>query len=67
MCSSSGLADKKGKCRLFFGLDDEFSSLAVVSLGKKDAGFNKAEEIDEGKENIRIGVAGILRLNEKLL
>jgi aminopeptidase len=61
----SGLADKKGKVRVFYGLDSEFSSVAVVSLGKAGVGYNAAEQIEEGKENVRIAVAaGVKQLQE---
>ena len=52
------MSQKKGKQRVFYGLDPEYSSVAVVSLGKKDAGFNEQEELDESRDNIRIAVAG---------
>ena len=54
----SGLSDRKGKCRVFYGLDPDFPMVAVVSLGKRGVGFNELEEVDEGRENVRIGVAG---------
>ena len=57
-CFRSGLADKKGNVRVFYGLDSEYSGVAVVSLGKPGVGYNAAEEIEEGKENVRIAVAG---------
>ena len=60
LSTRSGLADKKGKVRVFYGLDADFGSVAVVSLGKQGAGYNAGEEIEEGKENVRIAVAGKL-------
>ncbi len=52
------MADKKGKCRLFYGLDEEYSSVAVISLGKKAAGYDEMEGVDMARENIRAAVAG---------
>jgi len=65
LIKQSGLADKKGKVRVFYGLDSEFGSVAVVSLGKQGAGYNAAEEVEEGKENVRIAVAaGVKQLQD---
>ena len=43
---------------MFYGLDSEYTAVAVVGLGKKDAGYNDLEEVEEGRENVRNGVAG---------
>uniref|UniRef100_A0A8C3UA29 Cytosol aminopeptidase n=2 Tax=Catharus ustulatus TaxID=91951 RepID=A0A8C3UA29_CATUS len=48
---------KKGKTRIFHGLHQDFPSVAVVGLGKKNAGINEQENWNEGKENIRTAVA----------
>ncbi|OXB82894.1 UNVERIFIED_CONTAM: hypothetical protein H355_003336 [Colinus virginianus] len=48
---------KKGKTRLFHGLHQDYPSVVVVGLGKKNAGVNDQENWDEGKENIRAAVA----------
>uniref|UniRef100_A0A8C4XKF8 Cytosol aminopeptidase n=2 Tax=Falco TaxID=8952 RepID=A0A8C4XKF8_FALTI len=48
---------KKGKTRIFHGLHQDFPSVVVVGLGKKNAGVNDQENWDEGKENIRAAVA----------
>ncbi|XP_056345625.1 cytosol aminopeptidase [Oenanthe melanoleuca] len=48
---------KKGKTRVFHGLHQDFPSVAVVGLGKKNAGINEQENWNEGKENIRTAVA----------
>nr|XP_054766200.1 cytosol aminopeptidase-like [Lytechinus pictus] len=53
---------KKGKSRVFYGLNEEFSKVAVVGLGKKSAGVNDLEEIDEGRENVRVAMAAGVRL-----
>ncbi|NWI05746.1 AMPL aminopeptidase, partial [Tichodroma muraria] len=44
---------KKGKTRIFHGLHQDFPSVVVVGLGKKNAGINEQENWNEGKENIR--------------
>ena len=62
---SSGLAAKKGKCRVFYGQDEEHGGIAVVSLGKQNAGYNELEEVDEGRENVRTAVStGVKQLHE---
>uniref|UniRef100_A0A8C9FN91 Cytosol aminopeptidase n=1 Tax=Pavo cristatus TaxID=9049 RepID=A0A8C9FN91_PAVCR len=48
---------KKGKARVFHGLHQDFPSVVVVGLGKKNAGVNDQENWNEGKENIRAAVA----------
>ncbi|XP_068083968.1 cytosol aminopeptidase-like [Anabrus simplex] len=54
---SSGPPLKKGKVRVFFDLEPEFSCVAVVGIGKECAGYDEFEERDEGKENIRRAAA----------
>jgi len=62
----SGLSDKKGKVRVFYNLAEDYPSVAVVSLGKQGAGYNHSEQIEEGKENVRIAVAaGVKQLQEE--
>ncbi|XP_030305562.1 cytosol aminopeptidase isoform X2 [Calypte anna] len=53
----SGPPLKKGKTRIFHGLHQDFPSVIVVGLGKKNAGINDQENWNEGKENIRAAVA----------
>nr|XP_013815493.1 PREDICTED: cytosol aminopeptidase isoform X2 [Apteryx mantelli mantelli] len=48
---------KKGKTRIFYGLHQDFPSVVVVGLGKKNAGVNDQENWNEDKENIRAAVA----------
>ncbi|XP_068799416.1 cytosol aminopeptidase [Struthio camelus] len=48
---------KKGKTRIFHGLHQDFPSVVVVGLGKKNAGVNDQENWNEDKENIRAAVA----------
>ncbi|XP_071477827.1 cytosol aminopeptidase-like [Diadema antillarum] len=56
---------KKGKGRVFYDINQEFSSVAVVGLGKKSAGHNELEVLDEGRENVRAAVAtGVKQLRE---
>lgn len=37
--------------------------MVVVGLGKRSAGFDEQENWNEGKENIRAAVAGLLALS----
>uniref|UniRef100_T1IIZ4 Cytosol aminopeptidase n=1 Tax=Strigamia maritima TaxID=126957 RepID=T1IIZ4_STRMM len=56
---------KKGKSISFFGIDNDYSSVAVVGLGPEDAAYNDHEEIDEHKENVRTAIAaGIRKLRD---
>ncbi|XP_063977725.1 cytosol aminopeptidase-like isoform X2 [Diachasmimorpha longicaudata] len=56
--SLAGPTIKKSKTRVFWGLEDGVHAcVAVVGLGKQNLGYNSLEEIDEGKENIRVAVA----------
>ncbi|XP_033213415.1 cytosol aminopeptidase-like [Belonocnema kinseyi] len=48
---------KKSETRIFWGLDDSFTAIAVVGLGKPNLGINELEEIHEGKENVRSAAA----------
>ena len=62
---SSGLASKKGKSRVFYDQHEEYGGIAVVSLGKQNAGYNELEELDEGRENVRTAVArGVKQLQD---
>ncbi|XP_013778400.1 cytosol aminopeptidase-like [Limulus polyphemus] len=62
----SGSSLKKGKNRIFYGLDKEYPCVSVVGLGPKNAGFNELEEIEEQRENIRIGVSGGVKQLQEL-
>lgn len=55
---------RKAQTRVFWGLDDSFSAVAVVGLGKQNAGINDLEEIHEGKENVRVAAAAGCRALE---
>lgn len=46
-----------GEVRMFFGLSEEFAAVSVVGLGKECAGYDSFEQMDEGKESIRIAAA----------
>lgn len=50
---------KGGKVRVLYNLNQEFPAVAVVGLGKANAGFNEQEEVDEGKEAVRTAAAGL--------
>uniref|UniRef100_A0A7N6AVE9 Cytosol aminopeptidase n=1 Tax=Anabas testudineus TaxID=64144 RepID=A0A7N6AVE9_ANATE len=53
----SGPPLKKGKSRVFYGLHKDFPCVAVVGLGKNNAGVCGAENWDTSKENIRQAVS----------
>lgn len=46
----AGPLPKRGECRLFFNIEQSFSTIAVCGLGDKCLGYNEEEMIDEGKE-----------------
>ena len=50
--------EKKGKGRVFYGLDANYGAVSVVSLGKRGLGFDETEQLDERRENIRSAIAG---------
>ncbi|PSN46244.1 Cytosol aminopeptidase [Blattella germanica] len=54
---AAGPVPKKGEVRVFIKLCNEFSSVALVGLGKECQGYNDIEERDDGKETIRIAAA----------
>jgi hypothetical protein len=51
---------KQGKGQVFYNLGSEFPVIAVVGLGKDDADYNEQEDIDEGRENVRIAASSTL-------
>lgn len=57
---------KKGKARVFYNLSSEFKAVSVVGLGDGSLGYNKLEEIDEGKETVRTAAAGTVWLQNKI-
>ncbi|XP_061586846.1 cytosol aminopeptidase [Cololabis saira] len=61
----SGPGLKKGKSRIFYGIHKDFPCVAVVGLGKSNAGVCGVENWDISKENIRQAVsAGCRQLQE---
>ncbi|XP_068583102.1 cytosol aminopeptidase [Cebidichthys violaceus] len=62
----SGPALKKGKSRIFYGIDKDFPCVAVVGLGKTSAGVCGSENWDTSKENIRQAVSVGCRLLQDL-
>lgn len=46
----AGPLPKRGECRLFFNIEQSFSTIAVCGLGDKCLAYNEEEMIDEGKE-----------------
>lgn len=59
MLKSSGPLPQLGEIRVFPELEPMFNIVAVVGLGDNNAGYEKIEQRDESKENIRkaVGVA----------
>ncbi|KAJ8271579.1 hypothetical protein COCON_G00104380 [Conger conger] len=66
LLSISGPALKKGKSRVFYGVHEDFSSIAVVGLGKRSAEVCGKENWDSSKENIRAAVSVGCRLLQDL-
>uniref|UniRef100_A0A8C8A5A1 Cytosol aminopeptidase n=1 Tax=Oryzias sinensis TaxID=183150 RepID=A0A8C8A5A1_9TELE len=62
----SGPKLKKGKSRIFYGIHKDFPCVAVVGLGKNDAGVCGAENWDTSKESIRQGMAAGCQLLQEL-
>ncbi|XP_050348635.1 cytosol aminopeptidase-like isoform X1 [Nymphalis io] len=57
---------KLGKAFVVTDVVLEFGPVAISSLGKKDPGYNKLEELDETRENVRVMVgAGVRALCER--
>lgn len=62
----SDMRKGKGKGHVFNNLDSEFVSVCIVEIGKKGAGYNQLEIIDEGREDVRVAVAtGVTRLRKE--
>ena len=51
---------KTGQARTYYNVDDEYQSVVVVGLGPDGDVVNKAEGLDEQKENVRQAIAGAL-------
>ncbi|XP_052755597.1 cytosol aminopeptidase-like [Galleria mellonella] len=57
---------KLGKAFTVTDLLPEYSAVAITCFGPKDPGYNKLEELDETKENVRWGVgAGVRELQAR--
>lgn len=52
------LTGELGRYKLFSALENEFSTVCVVGLGKEGAGYSELENLEEGLENARIA-AGV--------
>lgn len=57
---------KRGECRLFYALEPNFSVVVIVGLGHKCLGYDSHEQIDEGKEAIRVAAASGCRALQAL-
>lgn len=55
LIKESGITGILGKGKVFNNLDPEYSSVAVIGLGKEGLGFNALEGLDQGMENARVG------------
>ncbi|KAK6642203.1 hypothetical protein RUM44_013926 [Polyplax serrata] len=57
----AGPCPKLGEVRIFYDLEPEFSAVAVVGLGLQCEGYCDTEQLDKGKENIRVAAASAAR------
>ena len=48
---------KIGECRLIYNIEPNFSVVAICGLGEKCLGYDSHEQLDEGKEAVRIAAA----------
>ncbi|KAJ8317404.1 hypothetical protein KUTeg_005308 [Tegillarca granosa] len=56
---------KKGKTRVFYGLNSEYSTVAVTCLGKQGEGYDEVEGMHLGREQVRSAIAnGVRQLND---
>lgn len=55
---SAGNQVKAGKSFLFWGIDEEFQSVAVVGLGKKNPVQDDIELISQENESVRVAASG---------
>ncbi|KAL3284242.1 hypothetical protein HHI36_018405 [Cryptolaemus montrouzieri] len=53
----TGPPPEKGVVRIFYDLDKSFDAVAVVGIGRQCQGYDVFEQMDEGKEAIRIAAA----------
>lgn len=57
LISLAGPCPKLGEVRIFYDLEPEFSAVAIVGLGKRCEGYSEEENLDKGKEHIRVAAA----------
>ncbi|KAJ8982672.1 hypothetical protein NQ317_017662 [Molorchus minor] len=62
----TGPPAKKGEVRVFYNIDEEFSMVAVVGVGRECQGYDVFEQMDEGKEAIRIASSTGCRALQKM-
>lgn len=64
----AGPCPRLGECRILYDIDPLFPIVCVVGLGVECAGYNEDEQMDLGKENVRIaaGVAARLMMQFQL-
>ncbi|XP_022106709.1 cytosol aminopeptidase-like [Acanthaster planci] len=61
----AGPTIKPGQAKILYDVNQDFSCVAVVGLGKQSAGYSHVEQVNEAKENIRAAVAaGATQLRE---
>lgn len=53
----SGKPPLQGEVRMFYNVDDEFNVIVVAGLGQECQGYDVFEQMDEGKESIRVAAA----------
>lgn len=59
-------APKKGQVRVLFDMEPDFVAIALVGLGRECLGYDSFEQMDEGKEAIRIASAAGARALQQL-
>lgn len=62
----AGPMPKRGECRIFYDLEPFFPIVAVCGLGDKCLGYDVEEQLDEGKEAVRIAAATGCRALQQL-
>lgn len=55
-----------GEFRVFYNIDEEFNMVCVVGLGKECQGYDVFEQMDEGKEAIRVAASVGTKALQKL-
>lgn len=62
----AGPPPEKGEVRVFYNVDEEFGMVAVVGLGRECQGYDVFEQMDEGKEAIRVACGTGCRALQKM-